>query len=315
MRIITAEELNKTMENAEIFTANSFSREGYIAELLRFQRFASELVVGDGEARMDEVIAVLSGACRRNGAVHNANFALGLRALKDIEKDLAILMSGKNSEERVAHSLSFVTRKYFRNYQNVYVTEQYAETELDDVVLTDKGIIIIEVKAAKNNITISSDGRLLYANGESYHNESIGDKMSAKRRLLKSCIEAKLAERGLDIPVLIDSYIVFDCPGYMSVSVTDNFRREHWCRRGKLQFLVSEFTSDVTYSNEALEQLEEILADMENNAKRYPIDLDLRVIRQRFAMLYELASDSVAAETQNIYIDQELSEAGRTAVA
>lgn len=291
MTTMNATELKKALETADIFSRNGFSRDEYIEELLKFQRFASQMVLDDETARLDEVIAAVSSAARRNGATANPDFVAGIRGLKAIEKEIAIHMSGKRAEDEVAHSLSFVDRPFFRDFRNVYVADQETETEIDNVILTNNGIIVVEVKSAKHNITIGEDGRLLYSNSESYHNESIGDKMSAKRRLLKARIENGLRERGLNIPVHIDSYLVFVTPKHMEVTITDNFRKEHWCRRGKLQHIVNNFISDVTYTAEEYAQLAEVIASLESNVRRFPTELDLPSIRDSFVSLFSLIAE------------------------
>lgn len=295
MTTMNTTELKKTLETAEIFSRNGFSREEYIEELLKFQRFASQLILDDETARLDEVIAAVSSAARKNGATANPDFVSGIRGLKAIEKEIAIHMSGKRAEDEVAHSLTFVDRPFFRDFRNVYVADQETEAEIDNVILTNNGIIAVEVKSAKHNITIGEDGRLLYSNSESYHNESIGDKMSAKRRLLKARIENALRERGLDIPVHIDSYLVFVTPKRLEVTITDNFRKEHWCRRGKLQHIVNNFISDITYTAEEYAQLAEIIEDLDCNVRRFPTELDLPAIRDNFVALFSLIAEKPVA--------------------
>lgn len=294
MTTMTATELKKALETAEIFSRNGFSREEYIEELLKFQHFASQLILDDETARLDEVIAAVSSAARKNGATATPDFVTGIRCLKAIEKEIAIHMSGKRAEDEVAHSLTFVDRPFFRDFRNVYVADQETETEIDNVILTNNGIIVVEVKSAKHNITISEDGRLLYSNSESYHNESIGDKMSAKRRLLKARIENALRARGLDIPVHIDSYLVFVTPKHLEVTITDNFCKEHWCRRGKLQHIVNNFISDVTYTDEEYAHLAEIIEGLVCNVRRFPTELDLPAIRDNFVALYALIIEQPA---------------------
>lgn len=284
-------ELKRALESHGIFSRNGFSRDEYIEELLKFQRFVSQLILNDDTARLDEVIAVVSGAARKKGATGNPAFVAGIRCLKDIEKEIAIHMSGKHAEDEVAHSLTFVERPFFQDFRNIYVADQETETEIDNVILTNNGIIVVEVKSAKQNITIGEDGRLLYSNNESYHNESIGDKMSTKRRLLKTRIENKLRERGLDIPVYIDSYMVFATPKRLEVTITDNFRKEHWCRRGKLQHIVKDFISDVTYTAEEYVQLAEIIGSLDCNVRRFPTELNLTAIRDNFVALYALTAE------------------------
>jgi len=297
MTTMNATELKKALEANDIFSRNGFSREEYIEELLKFQRFAGQLILDDESARMDEVIAAISSNARKNGTNTNPEFITGLRGLKALDKEIAIHMSGKRAEDEVSHSLTFVNRPLFRDFRNVYVADQATETEIDNVILTDNGIIVVEVKSAKHHITIGEDGRLLYSNSESYHNESIGDKMSAKRRLLKARIESKLRERGLDIPVFIDSYLVFVTPKHLEVNITDNFRQEHWCRRGKLQHIVNNFISDVTYTAEEYAQLEEIIAGLESNVRRFPTELDLPSIRDGFVSVYALTAEQPAVST------------------
>ena len=118
--------------------------------------------------------------------------------------------------------------------------------------------------------------------------------MSAKRRLLKARIESKLRERGLDIPVHIDSYLVFVTPKRLEITITDNFRQEHWCRRGKLQHIVNNFISDVTYTAEEYAQLEEIIDGLDCNIRRFPTELDLPAIRDSFVALYDLITEKPA---------------------
>lgn len=295
MTTMNTTELKKVLETADIFSRNGFSREEYIEELLKFQRFASQLILDDETARLDEVIAAVSSTVRKNGATASPDFVAGIRGLKAIEKEIAIHMSGKRAEDEVAHSLTFVDRPFFRDFRNVYVADQESETEIDNVILTNNGIIVVEVKSAKHNITIGEDGRLLYSNSESYHNESIGDKMSAKRRLLKARIENALRERGLDIPVHIDSYLVFVTPKRLEVTITDNFRKEHWCRRGKLQHIVNNFISDVTYTAEEYAQLAEIIDSLDCNVRRFPTELDLPAIRDNFVALFALIAEKPIA--------------------
>ena len=94
-------------------------------------------------------------------------------------------------------------------FKNVYSTDGEEETEIDTILVTNNGIVFLEIKNAKKDITISQDGRLLYENQISYHNDSIGDKMEKKRRLLKYQIEKEMQRLGVDKfgkPVRIESF-------------------------------------------------------------------------------------------------------------
>ena len=87
---------------------------------------------------------------------------------------------------------------------------------------------------------------------------------------------------------------MFVTPKRLEVTITDNFRKEHWCRRGKLQHIVNNFISDVTYTTEEYTQLAEIIESLDCNVRRFPTELDLPAIRDNFVVLYTLITEQPA---------------------
>lgn len=83
----------------------------------------------------------------------------GLRALRLISKEIAVAMAGKRGEDRVANTYQYVTRPDARFFRNVFVSDGVEQTEIDSVVLTKNGFIILEIKNAKEDITLAPDGK------------------------------------------------------------------------------------------------------------------------------------------------------------
>lgn len=262
-------------KNAGIMYSDEMTQDEFREALLRIQAVICKLVFEDNEYhRIDEAIATLERAARSRKIEYDPEFRKGMNGLRRINKEIAISMSGKHGEKRVAKALAYITRPNYK-YSNVYITDGETETELDNVILTESGIIILEVKNVKNDITISETGRLLYSNQECFHDVSICEKMESKRNLLKAELEDSLREKDLDIPVHIDSYLVFSAPKGVYINVTDLSHKEKFCFRGRLPLIIDGYTSKEVYSESELKELSSILGDIETRKKKFALNFDI----------------------------------------
>lgn len=287
----TAEQIVVEMEQSQIFVRKEYTYEEYTSELMKFQNLIARFMYGEEPKeiiRLDELIANLEAMAREKGLSIDSAVRKSIQGLKKVNKEISISMAGKIGEDRIAKILEYVTREYVTSYRNVYVSDSVEETELDNIVLTDNGIIIFEIKNAKTDITISEDGRLLYAKTESFETKSIGEKMSLKRCLLKTQIENAIREKGLNIPIYLDSYIVFSTPRKTYIQVTDNYGKEKYCFKQKLTHIIDDFTSPVSYSQQEMEQLKSVIGEMECCKKGFEINLNFDGIRKDFAQMMEL---------------------------
>lgn len=233
--------------------------------------------------RFDEALFILESTARRKGlrgdpAVHN-----GVLTMKKLCKEMAITMSGAKGENIVARTLEFLQRPNTKVYHNVYLTDGIDETELDGIVLTDEGIIILEVKKVKSDLTLTEDGRLVFAGDECYDKIPLADKMALKRRLLKKNLEKVIAEKGLNIPVFVDSFIVFSAPKGKYIKIDDRCRREKHCFRTSLNKKIENYLGCAYYKEEELTVLTEIFCEMQSNVKRFETELDYNEVRQSLA--------------------------------
>lgn len=294
MKQHTAEEVMNMFDSTSVFKKNEYTYVEYVDNLLLFQKTAAELVIGGDNTehiRLNEVLARFESIARERNLYKDKRVSEGLKALNIVSKSLAVSMAGKRGEDRVANTFTFVSRPDASFYRNIYLSNEKNETEFDALVVTQNGILILEVKNAKEDITIAPDGRLLFNNSTCYHDISIGDKMATKRAILNDKLSYEFKHAGIDKKVVIDSLIVFSNPNGVRINVHDLFRQESYCFRGGLCRRIENFTSDEEYSEEELAKINEIFRKMEMNQKGFVPEVDPQYIKECFASAYEVLSN------------------------
>lgn len=297
----TSETIIQEMESSNILMSYKWTFNEYVAELLQFQDMICKMVAGDAYyegMRIEEAQFIMESTARKKGlrndpAVHN-----GVLTMKKLSKEMAITMSGAKGEKLVSRTLEFCKRPNIRVFQNVYVSDGQYESELDAIVLTDNGIIILEVKKVKSDFTLTENGRMVFSGDECYEKVPLGQKMALKRKLLKSCAEEAVAKKGLNIPIHVDSYIVFSAPKGQYINIDDKYRREKHCFRSCLNKRLESYIGRAYYKPEQLEELSNILAEMESNVKRFETELNFDEVRQSLAEAFAVMQD-VPAEQES----------------
>lgn len=282
----TAEDFILEMESCNALISREWTFAEYVSEISQFQDAICKLIAGDDyhkDMRVDEALFIMESRARKmelrsNPAVHN-----GVLTLKKFAKEMAITMSGAKGESLVSRTLEFLNRPNTQIYRNVYISDGIDETELDNIVLTDNGIIILEVKKVKSDLTLTEDGRMVFAGDECYDKIPLAQKMSLKRRLLKNQLEQTIAAKGFDIPVYVDSFIVFSAPKGQYIKIDDRYHREKHCFRTGLNKKIESYLGCAYYKTEQLTQLDAIFSEMESNVKRFESELDYDEVRRSIA--------------------------------
>ena len=299
----TANEIVKEMENTGIMMSNEHTFNEYVQEACAFQSMICKMIAGDAyheKMRVDEALFIMESTARKMElrsvpAVHN-----GVMTMKKLEKEMAILMSGAKGEHLVSRTLEFLNRPNTQIFRNVYISDGCEETELDAIVLTDAGAIILEVKKVKNDLTLTEDGRMVFAGDECFDKMPLGEKMALKRRLLKKRLEKLIADKGLDIPVYVDSFIVFSAPKGQYIRIDDRCRREKHCFRTGLNKKIENYLGCAYYKADQLAQLGEILSAMETNVKRFETKLNYDEVRHSLAEALAVLQNAQSEQTPSI---------------
>ena len=156
----TYSEIITEMEEKNIFSNPQVTYEGYLNSLLNFQTYVKKIVLGKDEnefCKIDEAAISIEKEAWNKGLQYDKDIKDCVKNLKRVSKEIAISMAGRKGEDKVAKKLSEATREDMRSYRNVYVSDGNTETEIDNIVVTKNGIIILEVKNISTDVTISED--------------------------------------------------------------------------------------------------------------------------------------------------------------
>ena len=280
------EDFIRELESGNVLMTKEVTFNEYIKELRRFEANVCRLIAGEAyhnNMRIDEALYIMESTARKVGVLNHPAVHNGIVTMKKLTKELAITMSGANGEKLVAKTLKYLNRPNTRVYHNVYITDGREETELDAIVLTDSGIIILEIKNVKSDITLTEDGRMVFASDECYDKIPLGKKMEIKRKVLKNALRKAVEYAKMDIPVYVDSYIVFSAPKGQYIKINDRYHKAKYCFRSVLNQKIENYIGCAYYNDEQLKQLDKIIADMESNVKRFETELNYDDVRRSLA--------------------------------
>ena len=287
----TAEDYIKEMESCGALLNPNLTFNEYVEQIKVFQDAVCKMITGDAYhsgMRIEETLFHLESAARKEMVQNDPSVLKAVQTLKKLAKEIAIVMSGATAENQVARTLEFLNRPDTTVYRNVYVTDGNDETELDGLVLTDSGAIVLEVKRVKSDLTLDESGRMVFSGSECYDHVPLGEKMANKREILKRYLEHTLSQKELDIPVYVDSYIVFCAPKQKFIHVTDEYRKERYCFRTNLNRVLENHLGGANYSTMQLEQLNAVFSDMASQVKRFDVGIDYDEVRKNLAEAMEV---------------------------
>lgn len=294
----TVESIMSDMEANGAMMCPKMTKDERMAGLLDYQEMILRLVFNDDHAanlRLWDVAAHFRDLASEKSCEDAPVVMQAIEDMETIAKEIAMAISGASGEHQVAKSLRYVRRNII-SLLNISLSDGEDKTELDQVVITSNGILVLEVKNYKKDITISEAGQIYGPCNKRYSDKNLGEQMNVKRFLLRSKLEAALAAAELEIPVHIESRVVFSDP---NISVTDLYRQERYCFKTSLSHEIDGFQSDVYYTADQMRSIETAISDFADKDERYDVGLDFDRIRKTFAKaLVLLESEPVTEETQ-----------------
>lgn len=291
----TAEDFIREMESSNVMMSCEYTFKDYASEILKFQDTICKMIAGNDYyegMRIDEGRIIMEANARKKDLRGHPAVKNGVLTMRKLEKELAVTMSGAKGESLVAKTLEYLNRPNTQVFHNVYITDGINGTELDSIVLTDEGVIILEVKKVKSDLTLTHEGRMVFDSDVCYDKVPLGQKMEFKRRLLKKCLEKAVADKGLNIPVFVDSFIVFSAPKGQFIKIDDRYHREKHCFRTGINKRIETYLGCAYYKADHLAQLGEILSEMASNVKPFETDLNYDEVRRSLAEAFAALQDA-----------------------
>ena len=238
--------------------------------------------------RIDDAILALKHQASAKELMNTDEFRNGNASLKRLSKELGISYSGKKAEDRVQTLIDkYVSRDDCHTFRNIFLDNGNANSELDNVVLTKDGIVILEVKSVKEDVLISREGRLYVGSDCSYEQTSLADKMERKRQLLNEQLKLALKQKGYSIDLNIKSYVVFNVATNNRINI-DNRSREHWCRSTAVPHIINDLHTNSPYTQNEVQILDSILKAFATNQEPFITQVDLDVIKNDIEAYFKM---------------------------
>lgn len=278
----TAESIINEMEATGIMVEPRMTAAARLDGLCAYQEMALQKIFNAQHAtnlRFKDGIQHIKHLAREKGLTDSQVVRQAIADMEYLSKEIAIAISGQKGENAVAKSVRYANRRCTA-IPNVILSEGNDESELDQVLVTSNGILILEVKNNKKDVTISETGCICNGSSKYMFDKCLGEQMNRNRYLLRSALEKALQDAGWSIPVHIDSFVVFSSS---SVRVTDEYQQEKYCFNASLPHEIDNYSSDVTYTDEQMETLAAMIRNIAEADKLYPVDLDFDRIRKTFA--------------------------------
>ncbi len=278
----TVESIVKEMEQTGIMMRNMMTSTERLSGLQDYQSLVLRMVYNDDHAenlRLWDVIHHFEKLAQDKGYSENETVLAAIEDLENVAKEIAIAISGASGERQVAKSLHYARRNIIA-LPNINLQDEDDKTEIDQIVITSNGILILEVKNYKKDITISEAGQIYGPCNKSYCEKALGEQMNVKRYLLRSKLEEAMAEITPNLGVHIESRVVFSDP---NITVTDLYKQEAYCFKTNLPHVVEQLRSEVFYNRDQMRAIADIINGFAEKDDTYDVGFDFDRIRRTFA--------------------------------
>ncbi len=281
--------VNEILESMTSFRKESYQREEILDQLMTLQKELvnatfSEEHAENGTLRIWDVEKHLEQLNQERGNVADEELAAFEEKCKFVCNMIKSEISGRNGEEKAFRALDVIGGKK-HIVKNCELTEEEERTELDAVVVTPKGIFIVEVKNTNKDVMIDENGNY-YRNGTFMNWDSnIGEKMNVKQKLLRNA----LAKAGFNKDVKIQNIIVFTTSNRIEVVCRYDYIRT--CFLSALPHIINNFRGYSVYSDEDMVAIVEAL-ETARCKEAYPMEMDMAQFKLDFAELMTTLEES-----------------------
>ena len=271
------EELVSTMKS---FEKETYHKSEILPELLELQREVVALTFEEGtegieNLRIWDAKRKLEEKNQSRNGIAKEEFDRFAKMSGKVSNAISAEISGNRGEYYVFNKLERL-RCENTVIKNLELSDGESKTELDAVVVTRKGIFIIEVKNSRKDIFISEEGGF-YRTGEyNTYDCNIGEKMRFREALVKKILWKEGKER-----INIHSIVVFT---NNRISVHNENRELKTCFLEQLLYNICNMDRDFFYEESEIEEIKELL-EAARCKESYPFDFDIKEFKRDFASL------------------------------
>ena len=273
----TVESIIRYMESTGVMMKNMLTSQERFDQLVAYQALVVNEVFSDthGQSlRLTDVIKHFKDLAESKGLSDSSVVCKAISDMELISREIAGAITGAAGEKQVERSLIYSERKFI-NLSNITLSDDVDKTEIDQIVITSNGILILEVKNIRHDVVITESGQI-YGRKD----KTLGEQMNIKRYLLRTKLAEVLAEVDPTLPLHIESRVVFCDP---TINIRDYYHGEKYCFKAKLPYEIDHFYSKVTYTPLQMQAIATAVKEIADTDETYPIKLDFNEIRRNFA--------------------------------
>ncbi|SEM22630.1 Nuclease-related domain-containing protein [Butyrivibrio sp. ob235] len=212
---------------------------------------------------------------------------------KVICSEIKAIISGNRGEFKAFKCLEGIEEDCII-LKNVELTRGEEKTELDAVVVTTKGLYVVEVKNTSKDIFIDEGGNYFRTGEFLKWDSNIGGKMSLRERMLREL----LIEAGIN-PPCIKSIVVFTND---HIEVRNKCKEFTTCFLSQLPYVISDSTCQDSLDEDAMNNIANAV-ESERCMEKYPFDFDVAQFKVDFAILMDRLEGETSEE--DILIEDE----------
>lgn len=274
--------INEMVAEMDACREGTYKKEEKLSELLKLQNQLVDVTFGKG-ASDDNTLKLWDVWNRLWELNENAEnrqdelFTKVKNQCKDICNSIKGEISGNRGERLAFNAIDKIGVEH-RILKNLKFKEGQAGAELDAVVLTRKGIAIVEVKNTRRDIMIAENGAYYRMGDYLKFDQNIGSKMNYREQLIKETLYGY----GLsidDIPVL--KLVVFTDN---RIEVTNKCNDIKTTFLAPMPYIIEKFGNDEIFNFDELDSVAELL-EQARCANEIPWDIDLEQFKIDFATL------------------------------
>lgn len=284
------------VESMKSFPKATYQKSEVLPELLALQQELVTLAFNEEHAGLGNLklwdveshLAQMNDDCGGVATDSLRRFQSGSRLVCNIIKSE---ISGNRGESKAFYALKKIRANNI-TLKNIELSDENRRTELDVVVITQRGAFIIEVKNTSKDIFIDENGNY-YRTGEYLRLDSnIGAKLSDK----KSILQTTLQKNGLE-NVEVFVIVVFT---NNRIEVRNRCDGIQTCFLEQIPYIVDEWNDGIHLTTEEMSQAAKVI-DEAKCEESYPLELDVDRFKRDFATLMaELETASTAENEETI---------------
>lgn len=288
------ERISVILNSIEAFDKKSYYKAEALPECLKLQDELVRLVFAEehaeyGNYRLDDVLNHFRQKNEELGHVADQELLEFEADSNDMTNEIKGRISGERGEQKVFRALENlkVNNIILKNVE--FTSPEGERTELDAVVITPKGIFIVEVKNTSRDIFIDDKGDYYRTGRYNRFDSHIGEKMECKERLLRNALQ------GLGLTnLIIEKLVVFT---NSQIEVANEYESLQICFLSQLCYKINSNKGESAYSEETMKRIEDSI-EQERCKEEYPIDVNVDKLKYDFAVLMATLEDAAQCEEE-----------------